>query len=73
MATSNVQNNINQTNGQNIVNNGSIGNNALNNNSQAINPITIPIQIQPQISGQNQIQQRSTTKYTIKPEFTGSK
>ena len=57
MATSNVQANINQTNGQNVTNNPNINNtNGVQNaNTQAVNPITIPIQIQPQIAGQNQL------------------
>jgi len=72
MASNNVQANLNQTNAQNITNTENIGNNP-QNNLQTINPITIPIQIQPQIAGQNQIQPRYSTKHTTKSKFTDRK
>ena len=53
MATNNVQNNVNQTNSnQQVVQNsanGTVGMNQTTQNGQ-MNPITIPIQIQPQIA-----------------------
>ncbi len=76
MATSNVQANLNQTNGQQSIANNPNANNTTgiqNTNNQAINPITIPIQIQPQIAGQNQIGQRIATKRSTKSKFTSRK
>lgn len=48
MATSNVQENINQANGQTVPNNIN-GTTGTNEQNRQVNPITIPIQIQPQI------------------------
>lgn len=55
VATSNVQENINQANGQQTVQNNVNGTNGIAQQSQ-VNPITIPIQIQPQIAPTGQPQ-----------------
>jgi len=55
MATSNVQENINQTNSQNVQNNVN-GITGIAGQNNQVNPITIPIQIQPQIAQAGQLQ-----------------